>query len=65
MRPASRALARQPALPAAWPKRPHALARDSVLMTALGPPQSAAYLAVKRSEVANFAERNEISYDCL
>jgi hypothetical protein len=34
-----------------------ALAADSVLMSALGPLRSTAYLAVKRSEEKHFAER--------
>jgi glutamine synthetase len=40
-----------------------ALAADSVLMDALGPLRSAAYLAVKRSEAAHFASR-DASYEC-
>ena len=41
-----------------------ALAADSVLMSALGPLRSAAYLAVKRSEVAHFAARDDVTYEC-
>jgi glutamine synthetase len=40
-----------------------ALAADSVLMDALGPLRSAAYLAVKRSEAAHFASR-DVQYEC-
>ena len=41
-----------------------ALAADSVLMSALGPLRSSAYLAVKRSEVAHFAARDDVAYEC-
>jgi glutamine synthetase len=40
-----------------------ALAADDVLMTALGPLRSTAYLAVKRSEAAHFATR-DVAYEC-
>ena len=40
-----------------------ALTADSVLMSALGPLRSTAYLAVKRSEVAHFAAR-DTNYEC-
>jgi glutamine synthetase len=40
-----------------------ALEADSYLMSALGPLRSTAYLAVKRSEVKHFAER-DIEYEC-
>ncbi len=41
-----------------------ALAADSCLMSALGPLRSAAYLAVKRSEAAHFALREDAAYEC-
>ena len=41
-----------------------ALAADQVLMTALGPLRSAAYLAVKRAEAAAFAER-DAAWECF
>jgi glutamine synthetase len=41
-----------------------ALEADSVLMSALGPLRSAAYLAVKRSEVAHFAAHDDVGYEC-
>jgi len=41
-----------------------ALESDPVLMTALGPLRSAAYLAVKRSEAAHFAVREDAAYEC-
>jgi len=41
-----------------------ALEADSVLMSALGPLRSSAYLAVKRSEVAHFAARDDVGYEC-
>jgi glutamine synthetase len=40
-----------------------ALAADPVLMDALGPLRSAAYLAVKRSEAAHFAS-HDVFYEC-
>jgi glutamine synthetase len=40
-----------------------ALAADSFLMSALGPLRSSAYLAVKRSEVEHFHER-DAAYEC-
>lgn len=40
-----------------------ALEADSFLMSALGPLRSAAYLAVKRSEVEHFRER-DVAYEC-
>jgi len=40
-----------------------ALEADSLLMSALGPLRSTAYIAVKRSEVAHFAARN-VAYEC-
>ena len=41
-----------------------ALDADSVLMSALGPLRSTAYLAVKRSEAAHFAEK-DAAYECF
>jgi glutamine synthetase len=41
-----------------------ALEADSVLMPALGRLRSSAYLAVKRSEVAHFAARDDVAYEC-
>ncbi len=41
-----------------------ALERDEVLMDALGPTRSAAYLAVKRSEIASFGAR-DVDFECL
>jgi glutamine synthetase len=41
-----------------------ALAADSYLMSALGPLRSTAYLAVKRSEAAHFAAREDAAYEC-
>jgi len=40
-----------------------ALAADSLLISALGPLRSAAYLAVKRSEAAHFDDR-DVEYEC-
>jgi glutamine synthetase len=50
-------------LPASLPEALDALAADSLLMSALGPLRSTAYLAVKRSEAAHFAER-DAAYEC-
>jgi glutamine synthetase len=41
-----------------------ALAADSYLMSVLGPLRSTAYLAVKRSEAAHFASREDAAYEC-
>jgi glutamine synthetase len=51
-------------LPSSLPEALDALAADSVLMSALGPLRSTAYLAVKRSEAAHFAER-DAAYECF
>jgi glutamine synthetase len=40
-----------------------ALEADTLLMDALGPLRSSAYLAVRRSEAAHFAER-DVAYEC-
>jgi glutamine synthetase len=50
-------------LPATLPDALGALEADSVLMGALGPLRSAAYLAVKRSESVHFASR-DMAYEC-
>jgi glutamine synthetase len=50
-------------LPASLSEALDALAADSLLMSALGPLRSAAYLAVKRSEAEHFA-RHDVSYEC-
>jgi glutamine synthetase len=50
-------------LPATLPDALDALEADSVLMGALGPLRSAAYLAVKRSESVHFASR-DMAYEC-
>jgi glutamine synthetase len=41
-----------------------ALAADEFLVSALGPLRSTAYLAVKRSEAAHFAAREDAAYEC-
>jgi glutamine synthetase len=51
-------------LPASLPEALDALQSDSVLMSALGALRSTAYLAVKRSEAAHFAER-DAAYECF
>jgi len=51
-------------LPASLPEALDAVAADSVLMSALGPLRSTAYLAVKRSEAAHFAEQ-DAAYECF
>jgi glutamine synthetase len=50
-------------LPSSLGEALDALEADSVLMSALGPLRSAAYLAVKRSEVGHFAAR-DVAYEC-
>jgi glutamine synthetase len=40
------------------------LEADPLLLSALGPLRSAAYLAVKRSEAAHFAAREDAAYEC-
>ncbi len=50
-------------LPSSLSEALDALAADSLLMSALGPLRSAAYLAVKRSEAAHFA-RHDAGYEC-
>lgn len=51
-------------LPETLPDALDALERDPVLMGALGPLRSRAYLAVKRSEAAAFAQR-DTAYECF
>lgn len=51
-------------LPASLGEALDALSADSVLMPALGPVRSAAYLAVKRSEVEHFRARDDVEYEC-
>ena len=50
-------------LPASLPEALDALAADELLMSALGPLRSAAYLAVKRSEAEHFRLR-DVEYEC-
>ena len=50
-------------LPASLSGALDALAADSLLMSALGPLRATAYLAVKRSEAAHFAQR-DVAYEC-
>lgn len=50
-------------LPSSLSEALDALQADSVLMSALGPLRSSAYLAVKRSEAAHFAQR-DAGYEC-
>ncbi|MFZ0186569.1 MAG: hypothetical protein WAL72_06475 [Streptosporangiaceae bacterium] len=42
-----------------------ALSADALLMDALGPLRSTAYLAVKRSEAAHFAHSTDPYYECF
>ena len=50
-------------LPSSLGEALDALEADSLLMSALGPLRSTAYLAVKRSEVVHFAAR-DVAYEC-
>jgi len=52
-------------LPASLPAALDALAADQMLMDALGPLRSTAYLAVKRSEAAHFAHSTDPYYECF
>jgi glutamine synthetase len=52
-------------LPASLAAALEALEADKVLMDALGPLRSAAYLAVKRSEAAHFAHSTDPYYECF
>src|ERR1700742_1821389 len=51
-------------LPSSLTEALDALEADEVLMTALGPLRSRAYLAVKRSEAADFAD-HDADYECF
>ena len=51
-------------LPASLTAALDALEADPLLLSALGPLRSAAYLAVKRSEAAHFAAREDAAYEC-
>jgi glutamine synthetase len=51
-------------LPASLGEALDALEADEVLMGALGPLRSRAYLAVKRSEAADFAD-HDADYECF
>ena len=52
-------------LPASLSAALDALVVDELLMDALGPLRSAAYLAVKRSEAAHFAQSTDPYYECF
>jgi glutamine synthetase len=52
-------------LPASLNAALDALSADSMLMDALGPLRSTAYLAVKRSEAAHFAHSTDPYYECF
>lgn len=60
---AERARLRVQRLPASLGEALDALQADTVLMDALGPLRSSAYLAVKRSEVADFAAHDDDRYE--
>jgi glutamine synthetase len=51
-------------LPASLTAALDALEADPLLLSALGPLRSAAYVAVKRSEAAHFAAREDAAYEC-
>jgi glutamine synthetase len=52
-------------LPASLAAALDALSADPMLMDALGPLRSTAYLAVKRSEAAHFAHSTDPYYECF
>ena len=52
-------------LPASLPAALDALEADTLLMDALGPLRATAYLAVKRSEAAHFAQSTDPYYECF
>ncbi|HEY1626105.1 MAG TPA: glutamine synthetase family protein [Streptosporangiaceae bacterium] len=52
-------------LPASLSAALDALVTDQLLMEALGPLRSSAYLAVKRSEAAHFAQSTDPYYECF
>src|SRR5580698_1847569 len=60
-----RAMAGAHRLPASLPAALDALSADALLMDALGPLRSTAYLAVKRSEAAHFAHSTDPYYECF
>jgi glutamine synthetase len=60
-----RAVAGAHRLPASLAAALDALEADKVLMDALGPLRSTAYLAVKRSEAAHFAHSTDPYYECF
>ena len=62
---ADRAAAGAHRLPASLKAALDALSADTVLMDALGPLRSTAYLAVKRSEAAHFALSTDPYYECF
>src|SRR6516165_1497089 len=62
---AERAAAGAHRLPASLAAALDALSADTMLMDALGPLRSTAYLAVKRSEVAHFAHSTDPYYECF
>lgn len=51
-------------LPSSLSEALDALEADSLLMSALGPLRATAYLAVKRSEAAHFAQPRTLDYEC-
>jgi glutamine synthetase len=52
-------------LPASLAAALDALEADTLLMDALGPLRSTAYLAVKRSEAGHFAHSTDPYYECF
>ena len=62
---AERARAGVHRLPASLNAALDALVTDELLMDALGPLRSAAYLAVKRSEAAHFGQSTDPYYECF
>jgi glutamine synthetase len=62
---ADRAVAGAHRLPASLAAALDALSTDTMLMDALGPLRSTAYLAVKRSEAAHFAHSTDPYYECF
>jgi len=62
---AERAVSGAHRLPASLAAALDALSADAMLMDALGPLRSTAYLAVKRSEAAHFAHSTDPYYECF
>ena len=62
---AERAVSGAHRLPASLAAALDALSTDTMLMDALGPLRSSAYLAVKRSEAAHFAHSTDPYYECF